>query len=569
MASSLRVGDKVILNGEEDWYGHHLCSWTKGMTFDVQQVGAESRGEDYIVIGVKGEVTAAVHEADLELVNKPKKQNSSNTPAAQAGYKVNANALVTNAVNNALSSVNRKNAVNKAAPIKTNSSKVVETDFRMDAKKTNDGEGQSATMELNAWKNAILGEVKDIENQSQQYVQTSLTHDFPKVLSGQTNYKRQLYSYEQKYDSDDVKINSADKSVLYDMTAVRRSLNLLNRSVSPSTLRQLYMNNYNRFKETYVDDMLNKTFAHVFFVRPNCNIFDSGSALTLTETLTNIPEFYYALKHNKLILQQLQQDYGGAPAHQFMFYPSNKVRSFEVADEYIVTDTYGQSRTGYKVPYGKHNVESRTADKFSCTYVDDNRLTVYHVHKLWMDYVSYIYRGKITPRPEYIKNKIIDYATCVYYILCAEDGETIIFWSKYTGVFPIKAPSSSFSFTAENPGGIAKPEINIEYQYAWKEDFNPLSLVEFNEHTGNHTYQYTNSYQASKLGPASTWSGCPFIETFTGVGNGNNFIFKLRFNNDSNSGEYKNSNNIIPSASYTNTKTLVDKVKSTIQKLKG
>lgn len=546
--SSLRVGDKVILRGEKDWYGTHLCSWTKGMTFDVQQVGAESRGKDYIVIGINGEVTAAVHEADLESVNKPKKQNSSNTPTAKARYKVDGNALVTNAVNKAISSVNT-NTSSKTGPIKTNSSKVVESDFRSTAKNLEDGEGQNATLGLTKWKDEILGEVRDIENQSQQYVQTSLTHDFPKILSGQTDYKRQLYTYEQKYDSDKVRINTTDKSVLYDMAEVRRSLNLLNKSVTPDRLRQLYMENYNRFKETYIDDMLNKTFAHVFFVRPNCNIFRTGTSI-LTKTMAELPDFYYAFKHNKLILQQLQQEYKGAPTHQFMFYPSNKVRSFEVADEYILTDTYGQSRTGYKVPYGKHNVESRTADKFSCTYIDDNRLTVYHVHKLWMDYISYVYRGKIGPQQAYIINKIIDYATCVYYILCAEDGETIIFWSKYTGVFPIKAPSSSFSYTAENPGGIQKPEINIEYQYAWKEDFNPLSLVEFNEHTGNHTYQYTNSYQASKLGPASTWSGCPFIETFTGVGNGNNFIFKLRFNDNRNSAEYQNRANAVPVTSY-------------------
>ena len=66
MASSLKVGDKVILNTEYDWDGTHLCSWTKGYTFDVIQVGAKSRGEDYIVIGIGKDVTAAVHEKELK-----------------------------------------------------------------------------------------------------------------------------------------------------------------------------------------------------------------------------------------------------------------------------------------------------------------------------------------------------------------------------------------------------------------------------------------------------------------------------------------------------------------------
>ena len=75
MASSLKVGDKVILNAEYDWNGTHLCSWTKGYTFDVIQVGAQSRGPDYIVIGIGKDVTAGVHEKDLTPIIKRLKKN--------------------------------------------------------------------------------------------------------------------------------------------------------------------------------------------------------------------------------------------------------------------------------------------------------------------------------------------------------------------------------------------------------------------------------------------------------------------------------------------------------------
>ena len=530
---ALKVGDKVVLKGEYDWYGTHLCSWTKGMTFDVQQVGAESRGPDYIVVGLNGQVTAAVHEADLESVNKPKKQ-SSKPKETKPAYKVDANALVNNAVNNVLASISDGNNID-ASMIPLGQGRVVTANKKYAASANGDDKYKMSTMYQDT--NKPDPYITEVEYQSPRIVQNN--YGFP-VKNGYKN-SVQKYSYENDYTiknqsfSPDLKHK---QSVLFDMAEIRRSLNLLNNTTTPSSLRAQYMQNYNRFKETYVDDMLNKTFAHVFFVRPNCNIYRPSSAI-LTKEAGALPDFYYAYKHNPLILQQLQQEFKGAPNHEFMFYPSNKVRSFEVADEYITTDTYGQSRTGYKVSYGKHNIESKTADKFSCTFIDDNRLTVYHVHKLWMDYISYVYRGELAPQQVYLTHKIIDYATCVYYILCAEDGETIIFWSKYTGVFPIKSPSSSFSYTAENPGGIQKPELNIEYQYAWKEDFNPLSLVEFNEHSTNVKYAYTSSFQASKLGPASTWSGAPFIETYRGTGNGNNFIFKLRFSIDKNAPEYK------------------------------
>ena len=40
-----------------------------------------------------------------------------------------------------------------------------------------------------------------------------------------------------------------------------------------------------------------------------------------------------------------------------------------LGEEYVVSDTYGQSLTGYKVAYGKDNVESKTAGKFSINYI--------------------------------------------------------------------------------------------------------------------------------------------------------------------------------------------------------
>ena len=275
-----------------------------------------------------------------------------------------------------------------------------------------------------------------------------------------------------------------------------------------------------------------KTFAHIFFVRPDCNIFegsvvDLDSDLTLTKDVNIFPEFYYAKKHCPELLVQLTQKYFN---HEFMMFPSNKAESFSVKDEYINNDSYGQSWTGYKIPYGTIDTESKGVDTFSIKYHDDKNLRIYQMHKLWMDYISYEFRGKVSPKLEYMVNKIIDYATCVYYILTAQDGETIIFWTKYWGVFPIESPSSSFSYTSDNVGGVANPEMSIQYRYAWKEDFNPLSLLEFNMHSTSLGTRYVPSYQKNKLGTGYTWADPPFIETFM---NNDDFsapyTFKLRF----------------------------------------
>ena len=515
MASSLKVGDKVILNTEYDWDGTHLCSWTKGYTFDVIQVGAKNRGEDYIVIGIGKDVTAAVHEKDLTPVKNTKvKEKTKAAPKNKEPSSEDIASRILNGVNTDTAGKSTNNGY-----IVKNHSKVMETEHRYDTKTA---EEIISKRNFQKRKREIDREVNKIITNDPSIVQNA--YSFPKS-KGKDSYGIYHYDYYMDYDSD----KGTDRlSVLADMPSIRMSLN-----IDISSKRQLYnqyINRYNRFKMVYGDDALSKTFAHVFFVRPDCNIFLPGTNnnSTLVSGLENSPDFYYARKHSLELLSQLTHTTYGQK-HQFMLYPSNKVRSFEVADEYITTDAYGQGLTGYKVPYGKHNVESRTADKFSCTYIDDRDLHVYHLHKLWMDYISYVYRGKAMPRKQYIQNKVIDYATCVYYIVCAEDGETIIFWSKYWGVFPTKAPSSTFSFSADNPGGIQKPEFTIEYQYAWKEDFNPLTLVEFNEHGGDHTYNYTPSYQPKKLGPAYTWSGAPFVETFNSNQYDVPYTFRLRF----------------------------------------
>ena len=208
---------------------------------------------------------------------------------------------------------------------------------------------------------------------------------------------------------------------------------------------------------------------------------------------------------------------------------SNAAKSFELSDEYVESDTYGQSLTGYKVAYGKDNVESKTAGKFSINYIDDRDLNIYQTHKLWIDYISDVYRGKVKPRKGYIKEKIIDYATCVYYILCAEDGETILFWSKYYGVFPTNIPSSTLSWSKGNVLG--NPEMSINYSYSFKEDFDPIALAEFNElcATKASSSKARINYDGNHASMGSTLVGAPYIDS---VKVGGRKFFKLKWRDD-------------------------------------
>ncbi len=296
------------------------------------------------------------------------------------------------------------------------------------------------------------------------------------------------------------------------------------------TRRSAYMAQkkyYNRFKVATPETALSKSFAHVFFIRPDLNVLksDGVGGFQISNTLKDNASFYYTMQHSPELLRELIH-YNGC-SHNFMFSLSNAVNSFEVSDEYIKTEQYGESYTGFKIPIGKHNLESQSAGTFNITYEDDRDLSIYHIHKIWTDYISNVFRGEIKSRDGYITNKILDYATAVYYILTAEDGETIIFWSKYYGVFPTNSPSSSTSWTKGNL--LKTPEHTITYNYAFKEDFNPLSLVEFNMmSTKESQYKYITSYEASLLSTGKSFVGAPFIETLNGAQD-LPYTMKLRF----------------------------------------
>lgn len=290
---------------------------------------------------------------------------------------------------------------------------------------------------------------------------------------------------------------------------IRRNHNIY--VVGDNTPMNNHFQRFKRFEVEFPDIALDKTFAHVFFTRPDLNIMQDNK---LVDQVKDDPNVYYLKKSKPEILKMLSQTCGDR--HGFNTYLSNKAASFQVSDEFIKTTEVGESFTGHKISIGKSNIESRVASSFSINFVDDKELNVYRMHKIWVDYISKVYRGEWNPKSEYIKDRILDYAVSAYYILTAGDGETILFWSKYTGVYPTNIPSSNLSWTKGNT--ITNPEYSITYQYSFKEDFNPFSLVEFNYNgskTGydnNNNYNYNTIYEKEIMGTGRAFAGVPFID---------------------------------------------------------
>lgn len=306
------------------------------------------------------------------------------------------------------------------------------------------------------------------------------------------------------------------------LEVVKKNLNILN-NVEGSKLSYDLFKNYNRFKIPFTDEVLSKTFSHVFFTRPDLNLIEykGNDSVVLAKQVENDATFYYLYKTNKNILTSLTQMHSST--HDFNLFLSSMARSFEVSDEYIKTTEHGETFTGYKMQYGKHIIESRTAGTFSVNYEDNKHLEIYKCHKAWVEYISKVYRGELTTKREYITSKTLDYACSVYFIITAADNETVLFWTKYYGVFPTNIPSSVTSWGKGDSMNV--PEYSISYAYAYKEDFSPLTLAEFNMNSTGEL-KYVKNYSEDLGHSGQTMTGAPFIET---IHHNGHYEFKLRF----------------------------------------
>lgn len=286
------------------------------------------------------------------------------------------------------------------------------------------------------------------------------------------------------------------------------------------SLFSLMHNKFNRFKLPYPDEALPKTFGYVFFTRPALHLLASSDKLL--DDLINLPDYYYMFMANKTIFRSLTA--GFTDQHNFHPFLSNVVTSFDITDESIDIQEHGESNTGHKVVYGSIDTKSTVAGSFNVNFVDNKRLEVYKTVHLWQRYISDIKKGVITPTRNAIINKVLDYAASAYYFLLGPDGEEILYWSKFTGVFPTASPSAEFSWKKGEL--MATPNYSIPFAYSWKKDEDIYHLAEFNTLSAK-TYEYREIYDPHIQTVGTTWVGAPFVET--SVSKDGDIRYKLRF----------------------------------------
>ena len=292
------------------------------------------------------------------------------------------------------------------------------------------------------------------------------------------------------------------------------NLNKVRDSVNLNIERADWFYNFNRFRLIHPNSVLANSKGYIFFTRPDLNLVSPSGATSDIGLLISV----MSQQHSGIIAGlQKSPNMSGATfdnAHKFIPLLSNRCTGIDINDEQLETKEVNDTYTGWKLNYGTTTIKSKAAGQVTTSFIDDEQLSIYLTFKLWEEYISSVSRGIIDPQNNYIKTLQLDYANSIYYFLTAEDGQSIIFWTKFTGCIPTNIPSSNFADNIDTP--IRMPKYSITWQYAFKHDYDPYTLAEFNNLANGGNFEAMPMYDSETIRSARTIVGSPYIDTKTG-----------------------------------------------------
>lgn len=228
--------------------------------------------------------------------------------------------------------------------------------------------------------------------------------------------------------------------------------------------------------DVYDHDRVTKEF--LFFTRPDLNIFDGKTHNSaLSDGIANIP-FLNELYHRKpQILGQLQSSVKDTKGHMnpFMYLLSNSVVS-KLDMPGISADSQESTSNimGTTIQYRGSSYKSDNGYDFSLSFRDTAYLEVYSLVKAYDEYMRHLKLGYIAPKRTYIKAHIIPEQFSIYKFLVGSDGETILYYAKFTGCYFTDVPRSDMSDPSDD--GI---KFSVGFHAQFVEDMNPNILKEF------------------------------------------------------------------------------------------
>lgn len=278
---------------------------------------------------------------------------------------------------------------------------------------------------------------------------------------------------------------------------------------------------YNRFKVPDTNLAHNRSFTHVFFTRPDCNILNNGRANEQTINHTDASLLWH--RHPEIFKLLTDRTRTNDPDN-FNLLLSNQINSFQLEDETIEASRTGTTWGGHEMVYGEQ-YGGRTAGTFSCGFTETSDYSVFNLIKLWMTYIDNVSRGAWSPYYGIgntmrglcpVAERAIDYGASLYVFKCGVDGEDVLYWSKYYGIFPVTSGASALGWDLGTTGDV--PKLNIQFAYSFKRDMSPISLLEFNNVSDiTDDVAWIPAYDNGVNQTARPYVGSPYIEIDLGA----------------------------------------------------
>lgn len=269
---------------------------------------------------------------------------------------------------------------------------------------------------------------------------------------------------------------------------------------------------------------MSTTHEYVFFTRPDLHLlYPDSKHNILAHSLQSYSFFNDMVERYPHIMRQLQLSANSASTPPFMNILSNTIRSeLEVPSLESENDIEtGANVYGTKITYRGSSYASDQDLSFSIEFEDNKYLEVYTLFKIYDEYCRLKNMGMIELDYNndedqhwitYTLHKVLHDQFSIYKFITDADGMSLIYWCKYTGVFPTGAPRDAFS---NMDGGPQK--LTVQFKANFFRDMDSSILAEFNKigitTTGLSRRDDLPLFSSELGGIDGTWASIPYIHS--------------------------------------------------------
>ena len=317
-----------------------------------------------------------------------------------------------------------------------------------------------------------------------------------------------------------------------DMQAVKLAYNLVNRYDSKTN----WYTKFSRFGMIDAHNAMTPTREYLFFTRPDLHLTDKSKSgkFQLAEWINNTSSYLKdVVNRYPYVAQQLEISdtrsttglgkYPFAPLLSNALAPDSFLEMPDLSSETIDT---AANVYGTKMFYRGSSMKSDEEFDFSLEFIDSKYLDIYTYFKIYDEYERCKWLGQvdntISPWSGYAENRVLHDAFSIYKFVVADDGMTLVYWARITGVIPTSVPRSALSDMSNNAEG---QKISVSFKGHFVRDMDPRIIYDFNKlnNIGRSLPSDIKSKEipltytsGNKLYPTMTngeWAGRPYIIT--------------------------------------------------------